>query len=87
MYPLLFSHVVLLATQDYLKSIYLTDFWRTVMSQDHFVVTPTNYTRQLEVDFRGKSGTVTFNELEEARHRCTKWINANKDHLSSPAKM
>ena len=57
------------------------------MSLDQFVVTPSSYTRQLEVDYRGRSGPVAFGDLEDARDRCTKWIAANRDNFSSTAKI
>ena len=53
------------------------------MSQDRFVVTPSNYTKQLEVDYRNQGETVSFDELEEARERCTAWLTDNKDNFSS----
>ena len=44
-----------------------------------------NYTKQLEVNYRNQSETVTFGELEEARERCMMWIAANKDNFAIPS--
>ena len=60
----------------------MENFWRSIMAQDQFVVTPSNYTKQLEEDYRNSSETVTYNELEDARHKCVKWLTDNKDHFS-----
>ena len=53
-----------------------------IMAQDTFVVTPSNYTKQLEVDYRNQKETVTFAQLERARSKCSRWLTANKDHFS-----
>lgn len=53
------------------------------MSQEKFEVTPSNFTRQMDVDYRSEKETVTFAELESARNKCKKWIADNKDHLTT----
>ena len=58
-----------------------------IMATETFVVTPANYTRQLEVDYRNQKETVTFAQLEKARGKCSRWLTANKEHFATVAKI
>ena len=58
-----------------------------IMATETFVVTPHNYTKQLEVDYRNQKETVTFAQLEKARNKCSKWLTINKDYFSTQAKL
>lgn len=57
------------------------------MATETFVVTPANYTRQLEVDYRNQKETVTFAQLEKARSKCSRWLSANKDYFATATKI
>ena len=57
------------------------------MATETFVVTPANYTRQLEVDYRNQKETVTFAQLEKARSKCSRWLSANKDFFATTTKI
>ena len=63
------------------------DYWRMIMATEKFVVTPANYTRQLEVDYRNQKETVTFAQLEKARNKCSRWLSVNREHFATVAKI
>ena len=52
------------------------------MSADDFEITPGCYDRQLDSTYRYSSESVTFALLEEARSKCLKWMNQNKDNFT-----
>ena len=56
------------------------------MSADDFEITPGCYDRQLDSTYRYSSESVTFALLEEARSKCLKWMNQNKDNFISAIK-
>jgi hypothetical protein len=58
------------------------NYWRMIMAEDQFVITPSNYNRQLEVDFRQRPIAVDFAQLTSAREKCLKWINQNREHFT-----
>ena len=58
-----------------------------IMATEKFVVTPANYTRQLEVDYRNRKETVTFAQLEKARNKCSRWLSVNREHFATVAKI
>lgn len=60
----------------------MENYWRIVMSNEEFEVTPGCYDRQLDSTYRASQETVTYGLLEEARAKCMKWIIENKDHFS-----
>ena len=57
------------------------------MATEKFVVTPANYTRQLEVDYRNQKETVTIAQLEKARNKCSRWLSVNREHFATVAKI
>ena len=58
------------------------DYWRMIMSEDHFVITPGNYNRQLEVEFRHKTIPVDYTQITNAKTKCLNWIAANRDYFT-----
>ena len=59
-----------------------TDYWRMIMAEDQFVITPANYNRQLDVEFRQKTVSVDYSQLTDARTKCLEWIEANREYFS-----
>ena len=52
------------------------------MAEEHFVITPANYNRQLEVEFRQKPIIVDFAQLTNAREKCLEWIKQNREYFT-----
>lgn len=52
------------------------------MAEDQFVITPANYNRQLEVEFRQKPVSTDYSQLTNAKTKCLQWISANREYFT-----
>ena len=53
-----------------------------IMAPGRFVVTPGNYNRQYECEFRQCSEKIDFNQLEKTRRKVKKWFRENSQHFT-----
>ena len=53
-----------------------------IMAEEQFVITPANYNRQLDVEFRQRPIIVNFAQMTEAREKCLQWIAQNREYFS-----
>ncbi|CAB4065416.1 unnamed protein product [Lepeophtheirus salmonis] len=60
----------------------LSGFWRMVLSENKMIITPMNYSRQLDHEFRQKKEIVTIQEYETAREKCSEWIDKYSDFFT-----
>jgi hypothetical protein len=58
------------------------NYWRMIMAEEQFVITPANYNRQQEVEFRQRPVIVEFAQLMSAREKCLTWMNQNEEYFT-----
>jgi len=52
-----------------------------IMAEENFVITPSNYNRQQEYDFRQKKIPVDYTQLTNAKTKCLQWIRNNREYM------